>query len=130
MLPIEWSILPQVFSAICKGCGHPLISFFATGASVKLPLYTSPIQDLMVWKVDAFRHSWDDFDVYAFPLFTLLRQILSGVLISRYPYMILIAPLWSQNEWFVDLVSLLLDVHLMLPMPCNFLVQPHLQKFH
>ena len=43
--------------------------------------------------------------------------------------MILLAP-QPQKEWFANLLSLLVDITLKLPMPWNLLVLPHIQKFH
>ena len=64
----------------------------------------------MAWKVDSVQYSWDDLSIDALPPFTLLRQVLSRVPISRYLSMILIAPLWPQKEWFADLFSTMVDV--------------------
>ena len=83
--------------------------FFDTRVNTKLPLYVFPIPDPMAWKEDDFQHSWDDLTVYAFPPFTLLRQILLSVLISWKLSIILVAPLWPQKEWFANIISLLLD---------------------
>ena len=43
--------------------------------------------------------------------------------------MILVAPLWPQKEWFIDLLALLVEEPLELPMPWKLLVQPYMRKF-
>ena len=43
---------------------------------------------------------------------------------------VLVAPLWPQKEWFIDLLSLLVDEPLKLLLVWKLLVQPHMRKFH
>ena len=50
------------------------MDLFATHANTKLPIYISPVPDLIVWKQDAFQHPWDDLTAYTFPLFDVLLQ--------------------------------------------------------
>ena len=108
VLLTEWSLL-WVFTAIYREYGVSFHRSFLTRVNTKLPLYVFPIPDPMAWKEDDFQHSWDDLSVYAFPPFTLLRQILLSVLISWKLSIILVAPLWPQKEWFANIISLLLD---------------------
>ena len=63
----------------------------------------------MTWKQEAFQHSLDHLLAYALPLLVIHRQVLSRVLLSSGLLLILVAPLWLQNEWFADLLSLLVD---------------------
>ena len=42
----------------------------------------------------------------------------------------MVAPLWPQEDWFADLLSLLVDELLELPQVRNLLAQPHVRKFH
>ena len=57
-------------------------------------------------------------------VFALLKQVLSGVMLSRNLSMILVASLWPQKEWFADALVLLVEERLELPMLWNLLVQP------
>ena len=111
-----WSLLPQMFNAICKEYRCYFIDLFATQANVKLPLYISPVPDSMAWKEDTFQHSWEDLYVYAFPLFDPLKEILLRVLISQNLSMILVVSLWPQKGLFSNLPSLLVDNPLKLTM--------------
>ena len=45
VLPMEWSLLPQVFNAICEEFGHPRVDLFDLLANMKLPLYVSLVPD-------------------------------------------------------------------------------------
>ena len=62
------------------------------------------------------------------------RLLLSGRFLSRFlasiALSVLVAPLWPRKEWFADLLSLLVDRPVELPQVWNFLVQPHIRKFH
>ena len=48
--------------------------------------------------------------------FALLRQVLSRVMLLTEPYMILVAPLCPQKEWFTGLLALVVEKPLELPM--------------
>ena len=63
----EWSLHPQVARALLRTWGNPSINLFATCLNAKLPLYCSLVPDPQAVFEDAFRHPWDDLDLYAFP---------------------------------------------------------------
>ena len=56
----------------------------------------------MAWKEDAFQHPWDHLHAYVFPPFVLIHQIVNRVMVS-----IILVTLWLNQEWFPDLLSLL-----------------------
>ena len=60
----EWSLHPQVARALLRVCGNPSIDLFATCLNAKLPLYCSLVPDPQAVFEDAFRHPWDDLDLY------------------------------------------------------------------
>ena len=49
----EWSLLQEVFQAICHRWHRPQIDLFATWFNNKLPLFVSPIPDPLATAVDA-----------------------------------------------------------------------------
>ena len=49
----EWSLLSEVFQAICKRWHQPQIDLFATRFNNKLSQYVSPVPDPQAWAVDA-----------------------------------------------------------------------------
>ena len=106
------------------------IGLFATRANTKLPLYVSPVPDSLAWKQDAFQHPWNDLNAYAFPLFTLLRQVLSRMMHLMNLSLFVVAPLLPQKEWFSDLLALLVKEPLEISLLWHLLVQPHIRKFH
>ena len=111
----EWSLHPQVARALLRAWGNPSIDLFATCLNAKLPLYCSLVPDPQAVFEDAFRHPWDDLDLYAFPPFALVGRVIARVQQSSQVAMTLVAPLWPEKEWFADLLLLLTQPPLVLP---------------
>ena len=121
----EWSLHPQVARALLRAWGNPSIDLFATCLNAKLPLYCSLVPDPQAVFEDAFRHPWDDLDLYAFPPFALVGRVIARVQQSSRVSMTLVAPLWPEKEWFADLLLLLTQPPLVLPCWDRLLRQPH-----
>ena len=126
----EWSLHPQVARALLRSWGNPSIDLFATCLNAKLPLYCSLVPDPQAVFEDAFRHPWDDLDLYAFPPFALVGRVIARVQQSSRVAMTLVAPLWPEKEWFADLLLLLTQPPLVLPCWDRLLRQPHCNLFH
>ena len=75
----EWSLHPQVARALLRAWGNLSIDLFATCLNAKLPLYCSLVPDPQAVFEDAFRHPWDDLDLYAFPPFPLVGRVITRV---------------------------------------------------
>ena len=125
----EWSLHPQVARSLLRVWGNPSIDLFATCLNAKLPLYCSLVPDPQAVFEDAFRHPWDDLDLYAFPPFPLVGRAIAFVRESSRFAMTLVAPLWPEKEWFADLL-LLTQPPLALPWWDSLLRQPHCNLFH
>ena len=121
---------PQVARALLRTWGNPSIDLFATCLNAKLPLYCSLVPDPQAVFEDAFRHPWDDLDLYAFPPFALVGRVIARVQQSSRVAMTLVAPLWPEKEWFADLLLLLTQPPLVLPCWDRLLRQPHCNLFH
>ena len=94
----EWSLHPQVARALLRTWGNPSIDLFATCLNAKLPLYCSLVPDPQAVFEDAFRHPWDDLDLYAFPPFALVGRVIARVQQSSRVAMTLVAPLWQRRS--------------------------------
>ena len=125
----EWSLHPQVARSLLRVWGNPLIDLFAMTLNAKLPRYCSLVPDPQAVFEDAFRHPWDDLDLYAFPP-SLIGQVISRVRESLHLAMTLAAPLWPEKEWFADHLLLLTQPPLTLPWWDSLLWQPHCSLFH
>ena len=126
----EWSLHPQVARSLLRIWGNPSIDLFVTSLNAKLPLYCSLVPDPQVVFEDAFRHPWDDLDLYAFPPFPLIGRVVARVRESSRLAMTLVAPLWPEKEWFTDLLLLLTQPPLTLPWWDSLIRQPHCNLFH
>ena len=126
----ERSLHPQVARALLRAWGNPSIDLFATCLNAKLPLYCSLVPDPQAVFEDAFRHPWDDLDLYAFPPFPLVGRVIARVQESSRVAMTLVAPLWPEKEWFADLLLLLTQPPLALPCWDKLFRQPHCSLFH
>ena len=93
ILPTELSLLLHVFDGIGQEFGLPHLDLFASRANNKPLLYVSPVPDPLAWKQDALHLPWNHLDMYAFPLFALLRQVISQVMESEGLRLLLVAPL-------------------------------------
>ena len=130
VLPSEWSLHPEICRKLWTIWGCPHIDLFATHQNHKLPVYISPIPDPQSYAVDAMIQVWDHLEAYAYPPTTLLRSLLNKVKSSQNLRLILIAPLWPQQEWYPDLLHLIADYPRALPPWPKLLKQPHLDRFH
>ena len=79
---------------------------------------------------DAMLQSWDHLQVYTFPPFSLLQQVITKLRQSLNTDMTLIAPFWVQRQWFPDMLELLVDVPVQLPVSQDILRQPHFHPNH
>ena len=116
----EWSLLPEVFEAICSRWHRPQIDLFATRFN-KLPQFVSPIPDPLAWAVDAFSLPWEDLDVSAFPPVDISGKVVEKLQDHSCYRIILIAPGWPNMTLFWGLVAVSSQTPLSLP---NLLTQP------
>lgn len=129
ILKTEWSLNPDVFRRICKRFGQPHIDLMATDLNCKLQTYFSPIPDPQSAGVDALLQNWTGLWAYVYPPTALIRQILMKCR-REGTELILIAPCWPAQEWFPDLLDLLIAPPQALPATPKLLKQPHLHLFH
>ena len=119
----EWSLLQEVFQAMCNRWHRPQIDLFATRFNNKLPLFVSPVPNPLATAVDALSLSWYDQEAYPFPLSAILGK---AVMLqdSACKRIILIAPGWPNMPWFWDPVAMSSHFPLSLPNLPNLLTQP------
>ena len=127
----EWELHPSVFHRITLMWFKPMIDLFATCLNNKLPTYMSPIPDPKAYAVDAMSHSWAGMLAYAFPPLCLLSKILLKIRSEVGDCkIILIAPAWSNQSWFPDLLDLSCSLPLSLPARADLLSQNRRRLFH
>ena len=130
VLDAEWSLHPQVVRDLLRKWGSPTLDLFTIHLNAKLPLYCSLIPDPQALFEDAFRYPWDNLDTYAFPPFQLVERVVARVRETPNLSMTLVAPLWPEKAWFAELLPLLTQPPLALPLWDRLLRQPHFHWFH
>ena len=108
VLGMEWTLCQEVLDKLMNQWPVTIV-LFATSLSFCLPVYYSLLQDPRNAGTDALLQSWDYQQLYEFPPFALVRQILNKLFTSRGVELTLIAPFWPQEEWFQYLLGSLLE---------------------
>jgi hypothetical protein len=119
----EWTLVHEVLEPVWRLWHKPMLDLFATRFNHRLPLYVSPVPDAQAWAVDALSLPWTGLDAYAFPPLALLPSVVRKAEIDA-PRMILIAPRWSAQPWFPDLLRLSHVPPLPLAVRSGRLIQP------
>ena len=103
---------------------------FATSLNHHLSVYFAPMSDPMAAAMDAMLQAWDHMQAYAFPPVAMIRAVLNMIRSSVGAGITLITPFWPIRDWFPDLLSLLSEPPIPLPLRWDLLRQPHVRKFH
>jgi hypothetical protein len=118
----EWELQPVIYQASTLIWGRPLIDLFATSLNYKLETFVSSIPDQKAWLVDAMTISWKGIFNNIFPTFRLPHRILHKMREDGCKTY-LIAPTWSMQSWFLDLLLLSCGKRLPLPLRGDLLSQ-------
>ena len=118
----EWSLDQGIANRIFQIIGYPSIDLFATRLNYRLPLYVSPIPDQQALSIDALTMDWKRIHTYAFPPFHLIPAVINKIL-SPLCKVLLIAPLWPDRPWFLELLHLLVSPRVSLPVTPKLLTQ-------
>lgn len=76
-----------------------MMDLFSTRFNRKLEVFFSVVLNPWAAAEDALQHPWDNLDIYAFPPFCLIRQVINKLMTSQNLRMTLVAPLWLHTEW-------------------------------
>ena len=125
----EWSLKQSICNALFRVTGYPNIDLFATRLNNRLPLYVSPIPDSRALSVDALSMNWDRIHAYAFPPFHIIPKVLSKVR-SHQCRIVLIAPFWPQASWYPELLQLVVQKPITLPLVPDLLSQLNGRIYH
>ena len=120
----EWTLHQEVFDHLRKS--WPVtVDLFASSLNHRCSVYFATTSDPMAAGVDAMLQCWDYLQAYAFPPFAMVRPVINKLRCSKGTVLTLIAPFWSQKEWFPDLLELLVEPPFPLPQRWDLLRQPH-----
>ena len=105
VLSSEWTLDQDVVTEL-QARWPVMVDLFATSQNYRLPVYFSPFADPMAAGTDTFFQSWDGLQAYVFPPFVLIQHVLNKLRTCKGILLTLIAPYWTQRDWFPDLLSL------------------------
>ncbi|XP_070196565.1 uncharacterized protein [Littorina saxatilis] len=101
----EWTITHHALQRLWVHVEKPMVDLFATRFSRRLPVFISPFPDPEAWKVNALEVDWTGLSAYAFPPFQLLGKVLRKAELEQLS-LVLVAPMWTSQHWFPDLLRL------------------------
>lgn len=106
---LEWSVDIDIFNQIFV----PDIDLFASRLNAKTDYFVSWHPEPGDVAVDAFSVSWANLKCYAFPPFNLLTQVLAKIRNNK-ALGLLIAPVWTTQNWNPLLLQLALEQPILL----------------
>ena len=111
----KWTLCQEVCQDLLRR--WPVnIDLFATSMNHRLQAYFSLVLDPQALASDAMSQSWDGLQVYAFPPLGFIPNVLAKVRQSRNLEVTLVAPYWPLKPWFPDVLELLMDIPVLLPL--------------
>ena len=119
----EWSLNMDVFRSLTSQW-PVLIDLFATSDNHRCSIFFSPYRDPLSAGTDELLQSWDGLLAYAFPLWSIVPQVLAKLWVSHRTLLTLITPYWPQRPWFVDLLQLSVAPPMTLSARPDLLFQP------
>ena len=118
----EWALDQTVANSVFQMLNFPNVDLFATRFNHRLPLYVSPVQDYKALAIDALSMDWNHLHAYAFPPFILIPAVLEKIR-QHQCWIVLIAPFWPQQQWFSELLLLLVSAPIRPPLIPRLLIQ-------
>ena len=119
---LEWSVDIDIFNQITNMTFVPDIDLFASRLNAKTDCFVSWHPEPGAMAVDAFSISWANLKCYAFPPFSLLTQVLAKIRNDK-ALVLLIAPVWTTQNWYPLLLQLAVEQPILLPRKDNLLTQ-------
>ena len=123
----ERSIHPRVLQ-----WEKPQVDLFATRPNCNLLSTSLQFQMRQHWRSTHCHFLsilWDNLTMYTFSPTTILTKVLQKL--QRHAYgMILLAPLWPKQRWFLNLLEMLVHYLLELPQWSRLLKQPQSDIYH
>lgn len=111
----DWMLNPEIWRMVNEIWGPHEIDLFASMNNRQLPKYIAWKPDPEAFLVDAFKHPWKSLgNCYGNPPFNQFGRILAKIRKERIR-MTIIAPIWPNQPWFPDLLSMMIDYPILLP---------------
>ena len=124
----EWTLIEGSFSRTSETLAGDVRSFRHLVKSPMLSIFFAlPRSE---GARDAFLQTWDNYQVFAFPPWSLIPRVLKKLRLSSGALMTLVAPWWPQRLWFPELLDLMIDCPVRLPQSRDLLRQPHFHRHY
>lgn len=107
----EWE---HILGPISSQLGSCEVDLFATRLNHKSPLYKNWQPDPFAIATNTFHMSWTNVKGYAFPPFAVIGKCLQKV-VQDMGHIILIAPVWPSQPWFLTMLDLLVHPPILFP---------------
>lgn len=119
----NWKLQAGVFMAISQKWGPLEMDLFADRLNSQLEQYASWKPDPNAKQVDAFLMDWSQVKGYAFPPFCLINRCLAKIRLEE-ATIILVAPVWTAQVWYPQLLGMLAEEPMLLPPLSDLLLSP------
>lgn len=126
---LEWQLHTSVVSQLFLMWGRPNIDLFATSQNAQLPTFCARYPEPEAFQVDALQMDWSGISGYAFPPTSLIPLVLEKIR-TQDCEVILIAPMWPRRSWYPQLLELLVEVPVSLPVRPDLLSQDRGRLWH
>ena len=122
----DWKLNPRVFMTIQETWGPLTVDLFASRLTHQLNRYFSwrPDPEAEAW--NAFSQDWGKIQgrLYANPPWSLVSSVLTQAQ-AQGVSMILVAPIWKMQPWYLSLLSMLTDYPVRLPSRKDLILLTH-----
>ena len=121
----EWSSEASAFKKLVDKWGQPAVDMFASRLSYKVRNYVAWKLDPSASAIAAFTLDWAIYDlIYCFPPFSLIGRVLQKIHVCQ-STVIVAVPRWSTQFWYPNLLKMLLQAPVQIPVTPNTLTLPH-----
>lgn len=101
----EWKLHPDVICQLSTRFGPSQVDLFASPENAQLPWFYTKFQSPGAEGTDALCCPWPQGVLYVFSAMPLIPRVIRKIL-EEDADVLLIAPHWSRQNWFVDLLTL------------------------
>jgi len=119
----DWHLNQNFLQTLMNRLGQCTIDLFASRTNHQLPRFFSYKPDPEAEAIDALTQPWAIEIGYAFLPFTLIAKCLTKV-IHEMATITLVCPIWPTQRWYAQLLQLVVDTPILLPIIPGLLTSP------
>ena len=110
----EWMINRYIFLELVKIFGRPAIGLFASRFNKQVTMFVSWKPDPDAPFIDTFSRPWYEFNLYAFPPFSVVVRCVNKIKQEKAQGMIIL-PLLPAQTWFLIALQMMTSLPVLLP---------------